>query len=99
MGDTGYQLTHTADGRSDKRLVPFRGVRVPGVTVYDSDAVLFIPRPAAFDFGDKTRSDAAEEINSLAVQGCAAPLGAIPPPPSGQKDGLSASPARSGTTV
>src|SRR5690349_15905135 len=71
MGDTRYQLDRTTDGRSDRRLVSYPGVRDPGVAVYDSGAVLFIPLPAAFVFEDKTRRNAAEEINSIAAQGSA----------------------------
>ena len=71
MGDTGYLLARTAQGRSDRGRVSSPGVRVPGVAVYDSGAVLCLPLPAAFAFGDETRSDAAEEIDSLAAQGCA----------------------------
>lgn len=66
MGDTGYQLARTAQGRSDRGRVSYPGIRVPGVAVYDSDAVLCIPLPAAIAFDDETRSaiDGGQLVNS-----------------------------------
>src|SRR5688500_3160698 len=67
IGDTGDLMTRTAQGRSDGRRVLDPDIQVPGVAVYDSGAVLFIPLSAIFAFGDKTRCDAAAEIDSLAA--------------------------------